>query len=369
MAIVCEGATETDRDGDARGLHGVLRQLRERGVPGFRVELLGSGSGVDRQLRSLCETELPFRPGRRAGLPALPEMIGALEDGRYQLVHAAVPPDQRLEVRRVLRGFYGRCAVVLSPSAAADDQLRGLGMPGARLGRWSHGVDLVRFSPRHRRQGALPGAFNVLHVGTLAGAGVDLLAGAFVAARAVDPSLHLVVVGEGPEEDRLRARVGECATYLGALDGEALAQVYASADMLLFAAGDDGLGQPILEAQASGLPVLAAELSGSTCLVEHRGTGWLCQADASALAAALTRLAAAPTQRRRLAEQALRSARLRSWDQALIQLGAGYRRALEASAGAGHGAGHAPSADADTNAVAGHEMFTAGSPAGNALAG
>ena len=92
--------------------------------------------------------------------------------------------------------------------------------------------------------------------------GVDLLAEAFLAAHARDPRLHLVLAGGGPEEPLLRERLGEHATFLGWLAGEELARAYASADMFLFASPTDTFGQVLLEAQASGLPVVAVAAGG-----------------------------------------------------------------------------------------------------------
>ena len=82
------------------------------------------------------------------------------------------------------------------------------------------------------------------------------------AARERDPRLHLVLAGGGPEEDALRERLGEHATFLGWLEGDELARAYASADVFLFASRTDTFGQVLLEAQASGLPVVAVAEGG-----------------------------------------------------------------------------------------------------------
>ena len=92
--------------------------------------------------------------------------------------------------------------------------------------------------------------------------GVDLLADAFLAAQARDPRLELVLAGGGPEEDALRARLGGAARFLGWLEGEELARAYADADLFLFCSQTDTFGQVVLEAQASGLPVVAVDAGG-----------------------------------------------------------------------------------------------------------
>jgi len=91
---------------------------------------------------------------------------------------------------------------------------------------------------------------------------VELLADAFLEAHRRDPRLHLVLAGGGPEEGLLRERLGELATFLGWLSGDALARASASADAFMFASTTETFGQVILEAQASGLPVVAVDRGG-----------------------------------------------------------------------------------------------------------
>lgn len=71
-----------------------------------------------------------------------------------------------------------------------------------------------------------------------------------------------MLAGGGPEEEGLRERLGSHATFLGWLGGQDLARAYASADAFLFASRTDTFGQVILEAQASGLPVIAVDAGG-----------------------------------------------------------------------------------------------------------
>ena len=173
-----------------------------------------------------------------------------------------------------------------------------------------------------------------------AAAGLVLESDAFLAARARDPRLHLVLAGGGPEEHLLRARLGEHATFLGWLEGDALAAAYASADIFLFASRTDTFGQVLLEAQASGLPVVAVGEGGPASIVTDQITGRLCPADERALADAVVELAASPAQRERLAANALRAVGQRTWERSLQRLGDGYRRAL-APAAAAREASHA----------------------------
>ena len=83
-----------------------------------------------------------------------------------------------------------------------------------------------------------------------------------------------------PRRRRCASRLGEHATFLGWLSGTELARVYASADVFMFASRTDTFGQVVLEAQASGLPVIAVAEGGPLSLIEHGETGLLCDANA-----------------------------------------------------------------------------------------
>jgi glycosyltransferase involved in cell wall biosynthesis len=141
--------------------------------------------------------------------------------------------------------------------------------------------------------------------------------------------------GGGPEEGALRKRLGEHATFLGWLEGEELARAYASAELFLFASRTDTFGQVLLEAQASGLPVVAVAEGGPCAIVDDGVTGLLRPAEVDALADAVVELAAAPLQRERLAQRALEAVRERTWGRSLARLADGYSRALGDRAAAG----------------------------------
>jgi predicted metal-dependent phosphoesterase TrpH len=238
------------------GMHGVthtLDEIRERGVPGFEVEVIGTDPNVDRRLTSVAEAEIPFYPGLRVGVPSIPAVVETLAEGRYELLHLCTPGPAgvaaglvarimelpaigsyhtefasyaglrtgseglELGIRLALGAFYGQAARVLSPSAGTDARLAELGIGPERIGRWDRGVDMTRFSPDRRRPGRFgtePGRVHVLYAGRLTREkGVDLLADAFEQARALDPRLHLVLAGGGAEERALRDRLAGHATF------------------------------------------------------------------------------------------------------------------------------------------------------------
>jgi len=222
---------------------------------------------------------------------------------------------------------------VLSPSAAADGALAELGIDTERIVRWDRGVDTQRFDPARRESGRLPGELSVLYAGRISKEKNIDLADAFALAHERDPRLHLVLAGGGPEQPRLKERLGERASFLGWLEGPALAAAYASADAFCFPSETDTFGQVVLEAQASGLPVLAVDAGGPRELITDGVDGLLRPARAEAIADALLLLAGSAALRQRLGSAARRSVDQRTWTRALERLGTGYRAALGEPAG------------------------------------
>ena len=353
------------------GMHGVthtIDEIRERGVPGFEVEVIGTDAHVDRRLSAVAEVDIPYYAGLRVGVPSLPAVVDALAEGRYEVLHVCSPGPAGIATAMIgrvmglplagsyhtelaaytalrsgnaalaagvdvaLGAFYGGCDVVLSPSTASDEKLNELGIAPERIGRWDRGVDTERFT-RARRTREPDGRVRVLYAGRLTREkGVDLLADAFLAARARDPRLELHLAGGGPEEDALRSRLGGAARFLGWLEGEELARAYADADLFLFCSQTDTFGQVVLEAQASGLPVVAVAAGGPAELIASGRTGVLCPPRASAIADAVAGLAASPAARARLARGGERAARDRRWESSLAALAAGWHRAIAAHA-------------------------------------
>jgi glycosyltransferase involved in cell wall biosynthesis/predicted metal-dependent phosphoesterase TrpH len=354
-----------DAAGSMHGVTHTIERIREHGVPGYEVEVIGTDPRVDRRLPAVAEVDVPYYAGLRVGVPSVPELVQTLSDGRYELLHLVSPgpagvgaalaariggtpicgsyhtelaayaglraTDPRLEagMRMALSLFYRQAEIVLSPSPASDASLVELGIDPERIGRWGRGVDLSLYGRGRSDPDAFPGEVKVLYAGRLSKEkGAELLAESFLRARARDPRLHLLLAGGGPEEDELRVRLGEHTTFLGWLDRGQLATVYASADLFLFCSQTDTYGQVIAEAQASGLPVVAVNEGGPSSLIQDRTTGWLCDPDPEAIASAVAQLAASPFLRERISRAALETVRGRTWDAALAQLAAGYDRAL-----------------------------------------
>lgn len=87
---------------------------------------------------------------------------------------------------------------------------------------------------------------------------------------------HLLIVGDGPLLKSLSENEHKQITFTGFLKGKSLADVYASSDLFIFPSATETFGNVVLEALASGLPVVGARAGGVQHLIEHGKTGFLC---------------------------------------------------------------------------------------------
>jgi glycosyltransferase involved in cell wall biosynthesis len=186
---------------------------------------------------------------------------------------------------------------------------------------WGRGVDSASFSPERRdvalrRELLGDGELLLLSVGRVSREKrLEVLLDAFEQLHRWDPGLRLVIVGDGPARAGLEAVAPEGVRFVGEERGERLAALYASADLFCFPSTTDTFGQVILEAQASGLPVVAAEAGGAPSLVQDGVTGFLTRPDdAVAMAAALALLVADDELRAGCTRRAVAAARERTWE-------------------------------------------------------
>jgi glycosyltransferase involved in cell wall biosynthesis len=125
--------------------------------------------------------------------------------------------------------------------------------------------------------------------------------------------VKLYLVGHGPYSEALAKALPD-AVFLGYLTGEPLAKAYASADVFVFPSTTDTFGNVVIEAQASGLPVIVSDLGGPKELVEDGANGVVTKAhDADDFAHAISRLAGDGRLRARMGEKARKSVVDRSW--------------------------------------------------------
>jgi glycosyltransferase involved in cell wall biosynthesis len=189
------------------------------------------------------------------------------------------------------------------------------------------GVDLARFDSAYKTQRP-DGDRELLFVGRLAEKkGLEVLLTALQDPRLCSRAgFRLTVVGDGPLRRELEAQaadagLAEKVTFLGALPHDALARQLRSADVLCapFVVGKDGdrEGMPavVMEAAATGLPIIASDIGGVRDIVETGVSGWLLPAgDASALAAAIVDSLNNPYKCAEMGRRAAERAKSYSWE-------------------------------------------------------
>ncbi|HVM96209.1 MAG TPA: glycosyltransferase [Candidatus Acidoferrales bacterium] len=210
-------------------------------------------------------------------------------------------------------GFADR--VIAVSNAVRDELIRTDGLPLGRIDVVENGVDTRYFHPprgdsvARERFGIPRDAVVVSGVGRLSPEkGFDRLVEALSIARARGLPLHLLLAGDGPHrpqlEDQVRA-LGLAAdvTFLGMLRD--LLPLYAATDILALPSLEEGLPNALLEAMSSEIAVVASRVGGVPEVVEDGVNGLLVTpGDSAGLAEAVIRLAADPTLRHRLGNQA-----------------------------------------------------------------
>jgi len=157
---------------------------------------------------------------------------------------------------------------------------------------------------------------------------------ALAALRRHRPDVHMTVAGTGPELERLRALalelgVVQAVRFAGRLDREAMAALYQSAHALLNTSLVDNMPNSLLEAMASGVPVVSTRVGGVPYVVQDGVTALLVPpGDAEAMAAALLRVAQEPALWGALRERGLREVQQYTWAQVAPRWAAVYRDAL-----------------------------------------
>ena len=247
---------------------------------------------------------------------AFPEYVGAftedagLEDGCW----------------RYMSWFYNQMQVIYAPSESTRFELADRGIDPEKIITYPRGVDTDRFHPDKRNgfyhRFDVQGRTKLLYVGRVSmEKGLDVLAEAFRKATAIRDNLQLIVVGDGPYlKEMQRLLKNAPAIFTGTLGGEQLAQAYASADVFVFPSATDTFGNVVLEAQASGLPVIVTDRGGPRENVLPDETGLIFPAgDADALLRAVIHLVDTPERIEYMGRKARRHVERRTFDDTFLK--------------------------------------------------
>ncbi|MBF0475621.1 MAG: glycosyltransferase [Deltaproteobacteria bacterium] len=221
--------------------------------------------------------------------------------------------------------YYDQMDFIYAPSESTAQELIQKGISRDKLLFFPRGADTVRFNPSKRdleymeTQYGITAPFKLLYVGRISKEkNLHLLAEVFRSICTMHHNVHLVLVGDGPYLDELQAKLdGTPCTFTGYLAGDDLAKVFASCDLFVFPSTTDTFGNVVLEAQASGLPVIVTDVGGPHENVISGKTGIITKGDDTAgLRRTIQSFLANPERLRQMWSAARRYMEGRSFEQA-----------------------------------------------------
>jgi teichuronic acid biosynthesis glycosyltransferase TuaC len=235
-------------------------------------------------------------------------------------------PDGNAAVGRQVLAAAQKADGLLAVSKALRDKMAAAGMPPDRIAVHYTGVDRALFHPRERAEAK-------------AALGVEgpllLIAGNLVPRKAqklaVEAMRHLdgatlIIAGDGPDGEELRARIKELGLQdrvrmPGSLPQEELAHLYSAADATILASTGEGLATAWVESLACGTPVVASDVTGAREALTGAAAGRIVARDPHAIAGAVRELLADPP----LREDVVAASRKFSWERNAEQLEAHLR--------------------------------------------
>tara|TARA_R100001369_G_scaffold15981_1_gene30831 strand:- start:959 stop:1714 length:756 start_codon:yes stop_codon:yes gene_type:complete len=187
----------------------------------------------------------------------------------------------------MVRRFANRCDGVIVPTESAEEYLRTIGVR-RRILVQPTGIDIEKFRAvpdqrirQLRAQYSPNGEPILISISRLSQEkNIDfLLDAALVLKKTCDRSFRLLIIGDGPEQGRIKGRISELGladtiTLLGAIPPDEIPAYCRMGNIFLFASRSETQGMVILEAMASGMPVVAVRSSGIDDIIENGINGF-----------------------------------------------------------------------------------------------
>jgi glycosyltransferase involved in cell wall biosynthesis len=249
--------------------------------------------------------------------------------------------DRSAWMRWVTRFTLRRTTVLAADCRTVQEKAAGFGFPRQRVVLFPWGVDLTRFQPgradEFRARRGWQDAFVVLSLRTWEPLyGVDVVARGFARAARHNPRLRLLLLGGGSQAGLIRSifqqeGVLEQVHFGGQISGDDLPQYYQAADLYVSASHSDGSSVSLMEALASGLPVLVSDIPSNREWVTDGQEGWLFpDGDDRALSEGILRAADQPDVLAEMRQAARRLAEQRAnWPLNFQRLLEAYQLALD----------------------------------------
>ena len=236
---------------------------------------------------------------------------------------------------KYLRWFHDQALRNYCPSEETKNELAKRDF--INLDIWGRGIDPELFAPKHRSQkfierNGLKDKITLLYVGRLAREkNLSLLIESFKRLnQKYKKKIELIITGNGPELKRLKKELPDNVIFTGFKSGVELSQIYASADIFAFPSVTETYGNVVIEAMASGLPVVAVMAGGVKENLINNYNGLAAEEDEAAeFKARLEELIVNDKLRKTLAHNARNYALDQSWDHVFEKLHISYRKVIK----------------------------------------
>ena len=308
----CKIAHFTDTFDEINGVARTLKQqiaAAKRAAKGYTVVTCGFEDGQSedgiRNFNPIGVYDLSDYPEQKLFYPPFLEMLEYCYEQRFTHIHAATPGPlglAALGIARILRlpfvgtyhtalpqyvqyltddgsvtelmwkyclWFYDQMDLVYVPSRSTALELIEKGISQEKIRVFPRGVDTELFHPSKRNgvfttDGEDDSSVKLLYVGRVSKEkNLELLGNVFRSLSDSVLNLRLIVVGDGPYRKEMEeALKGTPSDFMGYVEGEELASMYSSCDLFVFPSTTDTFGNVVLEAQASGLPVIVTDCGG-----------------------------------------------------------------------------------------------------------
>lgn len=241
---------------------------------------------------------------------------------RYDLYtgnYAPLPqPAADAIMRQIWPEFTDYCDVVITPSESVKKVMRDFGVR-RRIVVIPNGIDLDPFwhppAPRTREEFGIPDEATLLvYTGRISSEkNLDRLLPQFALAREIVSNLYLLLVGHGPQEEKLKRQaqdleVGDVTHFAGSVPYEEVGNILAMADAYVTASVSEVHPLSVIEGMAAELPVAAVASPGISDTIEPGKTGLLASRP-EGMAAAIVGLASDPERRKRMGRAAREASR------------------------------------------------------------